>query len=684
MPVLAASPVTPIQGGGTGTSTTPTTNKLFLSDSNGNWEYVATSSLGISGGGSGTVTSVSATVPTGLSISGSPITTSGTLGLTYTVGYGLPLLASTTNWNNFLNTPSTVITAGTNLSWSGNTLNASGSGGTGTVGTSTIPTIGRLSYWTSNGTPSLLGDVATSSLGAGTGLTFSGTAGSQVGGTSGTYSVNTSQNIATLSNLTSNGFVKTISGNGTLQIDTNTYLTGNQTISLTGDISGSGATAITTTLATVNTNTGSFGGANSIPSFTVNGKGLITAATGNTPSIPASEITSGTFGTGNYTFPSQLTVTASTTLQDFTARYSTTTQATTTNFAITSLGTSAGTFLAVNANGTVIATTTPSGGSGSGTVGSGLLSQIPYYAANGTTLTATSTLVINASSTVTINSLPPPSTSQAVLNLGVRPISNGNSSGNYIGLNYDGAANAINIQGPNTNNFIIGANGSGNGMYMNFGESNSVTGRGSAVIGDNSSNFDNGQFVFGNNDSAASNGVVIGNQASGGSYPSGTTLIGAKSGAPTAFQIGGTEVGRFDATANNFGVGTSSPAAKLSIQGTGELFAVATSTGHAVAGIDSDGHPYTSGPAGAITSCGTGTGTLVGDDASGVITTATAATACTLTFSKAWKVAPVCTVTDNSLVGFADISSVSTSAVTFGISSALTGGNLYYQCNYHN
>lgn len=42
---------------------------------------------------------------------------------------------------------------------------------------------------------------------------------------------------------------------------------------------------------------------------------------------------------------------------------STTTSATTTNFAITSLGTSAGAFIAVDPNGTVIATTTPSGGS---------------------------------------------------------------------------------------------------------------------------------------------------------------------------------------------------------------------------------------------------------------------------------------------------------------------------------
>jgi hypothetical protein len=50
-----------------------------------------------------------------------------------------------------------------------------------------------------------------------------------------------------VSNLTSNGFVKTGSANGTLSVDTSAYLTGNQSIALSGDITGSGSTAITTT-----------------------------------------------------------------------------------------------------------------------------------------------------------------------------------------------------------------------------------------------------------------------------------------------------------------------------------------------------------------------------------------------------------------------------------------------------
>jgi hypothetical protein len=51
------------------------------------------------GGGSGTVTSVAATVPTGFTISGSPITTSGTLALAYDTGYSLPTTAKQGQWD---------------------------------------------------------------------------------------------------------------------------------------------------------------------------------------------------------------------------------------------------------------------------------------------------------------------------------------------------------------------------------------------------------------------------------------------------------------------------------------------------------------------------------------------------------------------------------------------------------
>ena len=51
------------------------------------------------GEGDGSVTSVAMTVPTGLSVSGSPITGAGTLGLTYASGYSIPTNASQATWD---------------------------------------------------------------------------------------------------------------------------------------------------------------------------------------------------------------------------------------------------------------------------------------------------------------------------------------------------------------------------------------------------------------------------------------------------------------------------------------------------------------------------------------------------------------------------------------------------------
>lgn len=51
------------------------------------------------GGGAGTVTSVAMSVPTGLSVAGSPITTSGTLAVTYGAGYAIPTTVKQTEWD---------------------------------------------------------------------------------------------------------------------------------------------------------------------------------------------------------------------------------------------------------------------------------------------------------------------------------------------------------------------------------------------------------------------------------------------------------------------------------------------------------------------------------------------------------------------------------------------------------
>jgi len=57
------------------------------------------------------------------------------------------------------------------------------------------------------------------------------------------------------------------------------FLTGNQSISLTGDATGSGTTSIAVTLPTVNSNTATYGSTSVVPVITANGKGLVTSIT---------------------------------------------------------------------------------------------------------------------------------------------------------------------------------------------------------------------------------------------------------------------------------------------------------------------------------------------------------------------------------------------------------------------
>lgn len=75
------------------------TNRGFYLDITAGGASVGSNLATGGGGGSGTVTSVAMTVPTGLSISGSPITSSGTLALTLTSGYSIPTTSSQTNWD---------------------------------------------------------------------------------------------------------------------------------------------------------------------------------------------------------------------------------------------------------------------------------------------------------------------------------------------------------------------------------------------------------------------------------------------------------------------------------------------------------------------------------------------------------------------------------------------------------
>lgn len=200
---------------GTGISTSGTYPNFTITNSSPDQTVKLTSGTGISVTGTypnftitnsspssgGTVTSVGLTAPTGMKVTGSPVTGSGTFALAMDTGYALPTTASQTNWD----------TAYTNRITS---LTTTGSSGSATLVSNTL-------------------NVPTYTL-AGLGGQASST------------------NLTSLAGLSyvSASFVKMTSA-GTFGLDTNTYLTANQTITLSGDISGSGTTSITTTLATV-------------------------------------------------------------------------------------------------------------------------------------------------------------------------------------------------------------------------------------------------------------------------------------------------------------------------------------------------------------------------------------------------------------------------------------------------
>ena len=228
---------------------------------------------------SGTVTSVAMSVPTGLSISGTPITSSGTLAVTLTAGYSIPTTSSQTNWDTaYTNRITSLTTTGSSgaATLSSNTLNIptytlAGLGGIKLTDISSTAT--GLTYTNTTGVFSLTSgySIPTTSSQTNwdtaysnriTSLTTTGSSGSATLSSNTlnipTYTLSglggqaSSTNLTSLAGLSyvSASFVK-MTASGTFSLDTSTYLTANQSITLSGDVTGTGTTAITTTLATV-------------------------------------------------------------------------------------------------------------------------------------------------------------------------------------------------------------------------------------------------------------------------------------------------------------------------------------------------------------------------------------------------------------------------------------------------
>lgn len=152
--------------------------------------------------GAGSVTSISMVVPTGLSVTPATITESGTFTISYASGYSIPTNTKQGEWDSAYTLRHNAITLGTanGLSLSIQELSL------GLASTSTNGALSSTDWNTFNGKQAKLIGTGASSL----------------------VRVNTS---------------------GVIAYDDSTYLTGNQTITLSGIITGSGTTAITTEIA---------------------------------------------------------------------------------------------------------------------------------------------------------------------------------------------------------------------------------------------------------------------------------------------------------------------------------------------------------------------------------------------------------------------------------------------------
>ena len=128
-PVLPGTASVKVPSGTTGQRPAGSNGQIRYNTSNNEFEFYENSSWVSYGQGDGTVTNVAMTVPTGLTVSGSPITTTGTFAVNYAAGYSIPTDASQADWNTAYNE---------RLQWSGGSTNLVPATGRTSLGGTTV------------------------------------------------------------------------------------------------------------------------------------------------------------------------------------------------------------------------------------------------------------------------------------------------------------------------------------------------------------------------------------------------------------------------------------------------------------------------------------------------------------------------------------------------------------------
>jgi hypothetical protein len=321
-PVLPGTASVKVPSGTTGQRPAGSNGQIRYNTSNNEFEFYENSSWVSYGEGDGTVTNVAMTVPTGLTVSGSPITTTGTFAVNYSAGYSIPTNASQADWDTAYNE---------RLQWDGGSTNlvpATGRtslGGT-TVGqnffTLTNPSAITFPRINANNSVSAL-DATTfrTAIGAGTGDgTISSVSGTALQITStgtpavtlaiasdpvmpGTAAITLPIGTTAQRGSVGDGAIRynsdtalfegrlngswspfALAGVGVTSVGTGTGLTG-------GPITSTGTISIANTGVSANT----YGSQNQVPVFAVNAQGQITSVT-NT-SIDSIALTTGTIST---------------------------------------------------------------------------------------------------------------------------------------------------------------------------------------------------------------------------------------------------------------------------------------------------------------------------------------------------------------------------------------------------